>query len=60
MTRSNERQADEGPERDDTRAPHPRRPYEPPQIASGPAFERVHLASDCNNFNPVDGCDIIC
>lgn len=38
----------------------PRRPYEAPRIESGEAFEKVHLASNCNNFDPLDGCDIIC
>ena len=42
-------------------APAPvRRPYEAPRIESGEAFEKVHLASNCNRFDPIDGCNIIC
>lgn len=37
----------------------PRRPYAPPRIESGEAFERVQLASDCNNVLPGE-CDPVC
>jgi len=45
--------------RDDDARPR-RRAYEAPRIESGDAFERVHLASNCNEFSPFEGCDIIC
>jgi|GEM_PF-6465833 len=40
--------------------PPTRRRYEAPRIESGEAFEKVHLASNCNNFDPLEGCDLIC
>jgi hypothetical protein len=36
-----------------------RRPYEPPRIESGLAFERVQLASGCNFSDPLE-CDPVC
>lgn len=60
MNESNEDKGGQGGERDAPRARTDRRPYEPPRIESGPAFERVHLTSQCNEFDPVSGCDIVC
>ena len=38
-----------------------REPYEPPRIRTGPAFERVMLASSvCNDANIFEGCTNPC
>ncbi|MCC6619606.1 MAG: hypothetical protein IT385_00030 [Deltaproteobacteria bacterium] len=44
----------------DTRpsAPRPRRPYVPPVIVSGEAFERVQLSSGCNEG--LEDCEVPC
>lgn len=42
-----------------TCAARPRRPYAPPIIESGEAFERVQLASGCNE-GIFDGCEVPC
>lgn len=46
---------------DDGQAPsaaRPRRPYVPPVIVSGEAFERVQLASGCDTG--IEECEIPC
>ena len=48
-------------ERDETQGKAvARRPYQPPRILSGEAFERVQLVSGCNFADPLDGCDPLC
>jgi hypothetical protein len=44
---------------EEARRPAERRPYEPPRFESGEAFERVQLASGCNE-GIFDGCDVPC
>lgn len=51
-----EQRSPQGPERRDARPA--RRPYAAPVIQSGEAFERVQLASGCNEG--VFDCDIPC
>lgn len=49
-----------GPQtKDETRENPRRRPYTPPLIQSGAAFERVQLQSGCVFFDPLD-CDPPC
>ena len=57
-------QIPEGREAEDRRGPGAargtpsRRPYAPPVIESGQAFERVQLASGCNEG--VEDCEVPC
>lgn len=48
-----------GTTNDQTRERPRRRPYSPPLIQSGAAFERVQLQSGCVFFDPLD-CDPPC
>lgn len=48
-----------GPKDDQQREQPRRRPYTPPLIQSGAAFERVQLQSGCVFFDPLD-CDPPC
>jgi hypothetical protein len=56
--RNNEEQL---PGRGEGAAGDPRAPYEAPRIRTGPAFERVLLASSaCNDANIFEGCTDPC
>jgi hypothetical protein len=52
-------EANEKSERVEGEVTETRRPYERPRIESGDAFERVQLASGCNE-GIFDGCDVPC